>query len=317
MNLPAQDFTNDCESAYSTAYTPYIVSQKFNGTSRYNLFKVHTLSVGETENTRFKIQISNIKSSDGTNYGTFTLTLRDFNDTDKRKVVLETYNNLTLDPTSPNFIARRIGDRYITIDSVGKITENGDYSNKSKYIRIEVAAEGTYPVTAIPFGFAPYTIPVAFTSDSDALEFPILNYTNTSINGINSSGIQFGDSNSIAAKNNKNYYKPVPTNNNGVGLNIGFGLDNVLSVNGVGLSANLTGDIITNGAFVIGSSYVITSLGSTNNAQWNTIAGTSGVTYAVDSIITAAAEGAGVGNGTAREYIDVAKRNFCFAFQGG
>ena len=312
LALDVQNFTDDSESAYKTAATPFVQSQIFNGTSRYNLFKVHTLSVGENENTRYKIQISNVKSSDGTNYGTFTLTIRDFNDTDKRKVILETYNNLNLDPTSPNFISRRIGDRYLTIDSVGKITENGDYSNKSKYIRIEVRPEGTYPITAIPFGFAAYTVPVAFTSATHANYFPVVKYTNASTNGTNSSGFEFGDTSAKSARNNKNYLKALPVNNDGVGLNVGFALDNALSANGVGLSANLTGDIIADENFVSGSSYVITTVGSTN---WATVTGIAGYTAAVGNVITAVA--AGAGSGAAREYIDTAKRNFCLAFQGG
>jgi hypothetical protein len=239
--MPAQDFTNDSEKAYSTAYTPWIQSQKFDGANRYNLFKVHTISVGEIENTRFKIQISNIKSSTNENYGTFTLTLRDFNDTDKRKTILETYNNLTLDPTSPNFIARRIGDRYATIDSVGKITENGDYSNKSKYIRIEVKPEGQYPLQAIPFGFEAYNVPVAFSGDNAEL-FPVVNYTNASINGTYSSGVEFGDSSSTKAKNNKNYFKPVAVNATSIGLNTGYALDNTDNVNGASLSSVYTTD---------------------------------------------------------------------------
>lgn len=46
------------------------------------------------------------------------------------------------------------------------------------------------------------------------------------------------------------------------------------------------------GSFVVGQSYVIVSLGSTTTqAIWNTIAGTSGVTYAVGSVFTCAAAG--------------------------
>ena len=243
--LPAQNFTDDSENAYSTAYTPWIQSQKFDGDNRYDLFKVHTIAAGETENSRFKIQISNIKSSLSGSYGTFTLTVRDFADTDKRKVILETYNNLTLDPASPNFIARRVGDRYATIDSVGKITENGDYSNKSKYIRVEVKPEGQYPIEAIPFGFAAYTIPVKFNG-SDANFFPAIRFTSASAwsNGTYSSGVEFGDSNLNASKNNKNYFKAIPLGAS-VGVNTGFALDNASLSNGINASAAYTTDSTT------------------------------------------------------------------------
>lgn len=214
----AQDFSGTAAApAYSNAYTPYVLSQTFSGT-RYNLFKVHTLADGEGENTRFKVQISSIKSSDGTNFGTFSLSIRAFSDTDKRKTVLEQYNNLTLDPASPNFIARRIGDRTILIDENGKITESGNYANRSKYIRVEMAEEGTYPLTAIPFGHAGYEVPFNVATPSI---FPIVTYTSASISSsIFSSGIDY------AIGNNKNYFKPLPSTNTTTGSNKIFALDN-------------------------------------------------------------------------------------------
>ena len=57
-STPAQIFSSSNETAYSYASTPWIQSQKFDGTNRYDLFKVHTLAHGEPENNRFKIQIS-------------------------------------------------------------------------------------------------------------------------------------------------------------------------------------------------------------------------------------------------------------------
>ena len=52
---------------------------------------------------------------------------------------------------------------------------------------------------------------------------------------------------------------------------------------------------VKDGSFVIGTRYKISSLGTTTNAQWNTIAGTTGspVTYIVGSVFTAAAVGGG------------------------
>jgi hypothetical protein len=55
----------------------------------------------------------------------------------------------------------------------------------------------------------------------------------------------------------------------------------------------------TAGEFVLTKFYKITDLGSTTNAQWNTIAGTSGVTYSVGSTFTCANIGTGLGTGQA------------------
>jgi hypothetical protein len=53
------------------------------------------------------------------------------------------------------------------------------------------------------------------------------------------------------------------------------------------------------GSFQVGQQYKITSLGTTTQSQWNTIAGTTGQTYVVGSLFTAATIGTGSGNGAA------------------
>lgn len=151
----------------TNAYTPYIRSQMvagFNTTASmaYDLFKVHTLSDGTPTNTQYKVEISNVRSAGsipGTKYGSFSLSLRAFSDTDAKPQILERYDNLNLDVNSSNYIARRIGDTYSYIDFNGKILEFGDYPQKSKLIRIEMATS-PWPVDAIPFGFGPYATPI-------------------------------------------------------------------------------------------------------------------------------------------------------------
>ena len=56
-----------------------------------------------------------------------------------------------------------------------------------------------------------------------------------------------------------------------------------------------TATVVT--ALIVGSYYKIASLGNTSQSQWNTAAGTSGVTYAVGTIFKVSA--VGVGTGTA------------------
>ena len=86
-------------------------------------------------------------------YATFSVAVRKFSDTDKRKNVLETFNNVNLDPASPNYIKKVIGDRVVSIDANGKQTETGDYANYSSYIYVECVEEGSFPITT-PFGHA-------------------------------------------------------------------------------------------------------------------------------------------------------------------
>jgi hypothetical protein len=228
LALADQDFAYDA----SVAHTPFVKSQLISG-ERYDLFRFKTLGHGNNENTRFKIGISNVKAAgeDGsTDYSTFSVSVRAFNDTDKRKSVLETFNNVNLDPASPNFIGRVIGDRFLTIDSAGKITENGDWLNNSKYIRVEVAVQGTYPVSAAPFAHGAYTNPIFVGGGNESL-VPAVVYTTGS--AVNTAGapIYFAgfDFETVGVKiDNLNYLTPIP-NSATVGANVPFGFDSQLT----------------------------------------------------------------------------------------
>jgi hypothetical protein len=247
----------DSQYGLTNAYTPWIVSQQISawngGTStRFPLFKLWTLSDGTYTNTSYKIEISNIKLAGtvaGSDWGTFTLTVRDYSDTDKKVKIMEQFNNLTLDPTSPNFVARRIGDRYNYIRFDGKIIEFGTYDNLSNYIRI-VMTPNPYPVTAVPYGFQAYTVPV-----NGAIGFwcnPMA-YTKASVyslfpgkypSGIDFGGFPSGADAELTAlyptsstgiehwRDNLQYFAPVPA-----GASIGsgsiFALDEEIIANGV------------------------------------------------------------------------------------
>jgi hypothetical protein len=234
VNLPSQVYGDAHE-----AETPIVVSQLISG-ERYNLFKFQTIGHGTLYNTKFKIGISNVKAAgeDGsTDYSTFTVTIRAFSDTDKRKSVIETYNNVNLDPASPNYIARRIGDRKITIDADGKITENGDYANKSKYVRVvvmdansSILGPGSYPISAAPFGHAAYVNPIK-TGTGDETLVPAVNYqtgsaNNTSSSPVYFSGMDFEDTNKSI--DNKQYLKPIP-DGAVAGANVVFAFDSQLN----------------------------------------------------------------------------------------
>ena len=165
----------DSQFSITNAYTPWVMSQRispFKGSAdstatptKFKLFKVHTLSDGTKSNTKYKVEISNVKLAGtvpGSEYGTFTLSLRDYSDTDKRPKYLEVYQNLNLDPDSSNYVARRIGDRYSYITFAGKIIEFGTYSNLSKYVRIEMN-DVNWPKTVVPYGFESYRSPLGGT----------------------------------------------------------------------------------------------------------------------------------------------------------
>ena len=171
------DFTND----YLEASTPWVTSQKV-GSFATDLFKFSTLSHGIHANYEVKVGISNIRPAGtiaGSLFGDFDVIVRHvdqsklpttpftFEDDDLRPAVIEQFK-CNLDPNSPKFIGRVIGDRYITVTDEGKVVVNGDYSNKSKYIRVEVTEgvkNGGVSENLVPFGFRALKspIPSAFT----------------------------------------------------------------------------------------------------------------------------------------------------------
>ncbi len=227
LELPSQDFTYDVQSAE----TPWITSQLISDT-RYDLFRFYTLGDGTNYNTKYKISLSNVKAAgeDGsTDYSTFTVTIRSFGDTDKRKSVVETYNNVNLDPTSPNYIARRIGDRHIRINpTTGKIIESGNFANISRLVRVKVAREGSFPISAAPFGHRAYNNPIA-TEVGDETLIPAVIYTTGSVANTAGSPVFFSGfdfETPRVSRDNIQYLVPIPENAEGqTGNNTDFGFD--------------------------------------------------------------------------------------------
>ena len=88
---------------------------------------------GSADNLRWEV------SGFSTSSGTFTLLLRQGNDNSEQKTVLESYTNLSLDPTAPNYISKVIGDIYQTIntsDTTPYVQTNGTYPNRSRYVYV-------------------------------------------------------------------------------------------------------------------------------------------------------------------------------------
>ena len=211
--LGNQNFGFDAQEAQ----TPMIKSQTISG-DRFDLFQFETLGAGNTANTKIKVAISNIKAAgsvSGTDYGTFTVLVKEYSDTNKKPNTLQAFNNVNLDPNSPNFISRVIGDRKLTIASDGKITETGDWVVTNRYIRI-ANLNTAAPVQAVPFGHAAYQLPISASAAIGAL-VPAVTYVSASANVYGGIDLDFNTDNEI-------YLKPIPVGA-GVGSNIVFGLD--------------------------------------------------------------------------------------------
>lgn len=93
-----------------------------------------SLKSGSADNLRY--EISNVQNATGT----FSLLIRRGDDNTKNKIVLETFNDLSLDPNSSNYIEKVVGNqtRTKTTDGDGNVyvQTSGEFVNQSNFVRI-------------------------------------------------------------------------------------------------------------------------------------------------------------------------------------
>jgi len=102
--------------------------------SEGTLYANGTLENGTKDNFRWQIVSPNI------NNGTFTLIIRQGNDSTNSPSILETWSNLSLDPFASNYIERVIGNQVETIQQDNGeyfVQLNGEYRNQSRYVRVK------------------------------------------------------------------------------------------------------------------------------------------------------------------------------------
>jgi uncharacterized protein len=91
-----------------------------------------SLTSGSKDNLRWEITNLNTGS------GTFNVSIRQGNDTPNNKLILESFNNVNLDPNSNRFISLVIGDQKLDYSAANNQMElTGNYKNISKYVRVK------------------------------------------------------------------------------------------------------------------------------------------------------------------------------------
>ena len=97
-----------------------------------------SLLSGSVDNIRYQIQNNNTSS------GTFTLLIRRGDDNDNTPIVLETWTNLSMDPTSVNYVSKVIGNQrkqYSSQDN--QIEVIGDFPVNSRYVYVSSVSTPT------------------------------------------------------------------------------------------------------------------------------------------------------------------------------
>ena len=142
--LVARIVTGSYTSATSTTISNYInatsssfaletISEGIIMNSSGTLNADGSLISGSLDNVRWEITNSNTGS------GTFNVIIRQGHDITNKKIVLESFTNVNLDPNSPRFISSVIGDQIVSYNP----TENqiditsGSFPNNSRYVRVK------------------------------------------------------------------------------------------------------------------------------------------------------------------------------------
>ena len=201
---------SDYLNEFQPAVTPYIVSE-LRGTAVLRLFRFWTISDGNAANEQFKISIVNIKPDSKE----FDVRIRGFYDTDAQPVILESFARCNMDPSSANYIGRRIG------------TLDGIFVSKSLYVLVEFD-DTTDTSDAFPAGFIGYPIRNYQTNSNTSVVDPNLIYKQTYGQFENKRKYYLGLSETVGIDSDFFDYKGTPTTttpNQWTGLTHGFHMD--------------------------------------------------------------------------------------------
>jgi len=164
-----------------------------------------SLVSGSVDNVRWEVTNSNTGS------GTFNVLIRRGNDITNNKVILESWNNLTLDPNSSRYISAIIGDQKLQYNSsTNQMEVSGSYPNMSKYVRVR-------------------TVNLPTPNYFDATGVAVNAYTaSIPVNGSGSAGGSFASATGTV-NSTINLYNAISTNTQGL---IGASYNNMISLLG-------------------------------------------------------------------------------------
>ena len=113
------------QASFQASQTPWFRAQDMGASSDYmlssmqKLFKFTDRGYGEWASQNIKVSIENLRASEYPQinpYGTFSVVLRHVQDTDNAPRFLERFDMCDLNPNSEHYIARKIGDKYLSWD---------------------------------------------------------------------------------------------------------------------------------------------------------------------------------------------------------
>jgi hypothetical protein len=152
----------------SPAKTGWFIGSKASNYKR--LFRLAALDEGSDFHKSHIVRIKDLRKATTVRpEGSFTIEIARAGQRPSEYV--EKFVNVTLNPDSPNYILKKIGDLKQEWDSdKGKIVSTGSFNNESNLIRVELA-EGGVNKTDLPLGFlGPAEIDAATVTEADATD---------------------------------------------------------------------------------------------------------------------------------------------------
>jgi hypothetical protein len=208
---------------YRSAVTPWVVSE-VRGNKVFRLFRFITISDGDGANKEMKISVQNINLEDLE----FDIVIRDFYDTDASPSILERFSKCSMDSTSTNYIARRIG------------TNDGFFPLRSSRVMVEMAEN--LVEDAIPAGFEGF-----LTREYNTTLPPIMTYKTDYLITEKVRKVYLGVSNTVGIDQDMFDFKGLQSNVGGsewTGVTKGFHMDvNATGVTVDGQSSAITFDV--------------------------------------------------------------------------
>ena len=134
------------------ARSGWFINRKQGG-QQERLFRLIALSEGEDVSANIHLEVCDLRLGNRISpNSTFSIKVM------RGDVVLEQFSGCNLDPSSPDYIAKKIGDQYLEWDNTNKkYNVRGNYGNVSDYVYVEVdSAVSNQTLTdkhALPVGF--------------------------------------------------------------------------------------------------------------------------------------------------------------------
>ena len=140
------DFATGTETVNSTTYVTTITGNKDAAAARTpmilsqnstELFRIYNRIDGENGNNNYAVisdVVRPLNSNSSPDYAQFSITV--YRLSAGKGIELESFSRLNLDPTSPNFAPKVIGDQFSTVSTAGEVIVHGDYANQAQYIRL-------------------------------------------------------------------------------------------------------------------------------------------------------------------------------------